>query len=191
MVKVSQSDMRAFQQLYEHYSSSVKNQMFLFTQSRQDVDELAQDVFLNMWKHRQKLAGMTSFKGYLYTAARNAVIGRLQRTSKKTQRQFISGNSEEAYLKTAIDNADDRLITSENLAIAREVIEQLPARKKEIFKLVIEDCLSYDEIAARLSLTRGAVKNHYYDAARLIKENLALRGLIHITTILFSSSFIQ
>src|ERR1700760_4744627 len=76
--EIAQGNRAEFRTLYTHYFSDVQRYIMLFEPSRSSMDELTQDVFIRIWEKRSYLAGVESFKSYLFMVTRNVVFNYLR-----------------------------------------------------------------------------------------------------------------
>lgn len=118
-------------------------------------DDVVQESYLKLWRARG-LGRIRSLKAYLFAIARNETLAvfRRQRSSPE-----ISVADWEA-LRILDDKADvvESLSTDQELALALEAIDDLPARCREVVRLRSLDGLSYGEIAAKLSISEHTVR---------------------------------
>ncbi|WP_143307666.1 RNA polymerase sigma factor [Chitinophaga vietnamensis] len=167
--RLAQGDERAFAHLYDQYQPKLYLFIFPLTAfSKQDTDEVIQDIFFKIWLRKETLTGVKSIQAYLFTMARNRLHD--LRTLHVRQREMISTleNHQPLHHSEVQENAQ----FNEYTAIARQAINRLPAQKKKIFSLRNEKGLSLDEIAEELQITKFAVKKQLYDAIRFVKEYL-------------------
>src|ERR1700754_375057 len=74
LLQIAQGDRNAFKVLYTAYFPHVQQYVSLFESGRESLDELTQDVFVRIWEKRARLAGVESFKGYVFLITRNVVF---------------------------------------------------------------------------------------------------------------------
>ena len=165
----------AFDSLFEVYSPKLFGFAMKYFKNESDAEELVQDVFVQVWEHRQTLKSELSFKSYLFTIALNQI------------RKYF--NKKAISLRYLESLQDDRSITanetinSDNFEIImqhiNQIIEQMPPRRREIFLKSKLEGISSNEIAAKLNITVGTVDNQVSEAlhfirARINSENLAM-----------------
>lgn len=149
-----QEDQNAFKQLYQALFFRLYQFAFSYVKSKENAEEVVNDVFLSLWQKRHTLSGITNFNVYLYVAVKNASLNflRKNRLPAPLSLDDLTVN----HLHLAAD-PESLLITTELRAAVREAIEQLPPRCKLIFKLIKEDHLSYREVAAILDISAKTV----------------------------------
>ena len=169
---VAVGDRNAFTQLYTEHLTNVFNYISLFTKSKDETEELIQDVFVKIWEKRERLVDVQSFKSYLFKIAKNKLIDQVRHRQIK-YRVF----AEVKRTKTiSEDITSDQTAYKEYYLIVQLAIEKLPARRKLIFKLSTENGLSLDEIAAKLNISKSSVKKQMYNASDFVRNYLAKHG---------------
>jgi RNA polymerase sigma-70 factor (family 1) len=156
----------SYEQLYRHYYPSLHRYLFFITRSKEDAEEIIQDVFLKVWIKKETLTGVRSFSSYLFRMAKNRVFDQGKRTQQHHRAVSILRDS----TPDTEDSSFANLLFSEYHAIALRAIDALPPRKKQIFLMNTRDELTAREIAERLGITRGAVKKQLYEATHFIRE---------------------
>lgn len=175
---VAEGDKTAFEQLYRQYEGGVDKYVLFITRSKEATEEIIQDVFVSVWKKREKLPALISFRAYLYQIARNRAISYLR--SIKTK--YTVAQLDESAPGDRQDHADHGMLYKEYYKIALDAIDILPERKRKVFALCFEEDLTLQEIALRLGISKSTVKQHLYSASASIRDYLRAHG--DITTIL-------
>lgn len=157
----------AFASLFNQYRDSVTQFITRFVKIPQLAEDLSQEVFLKIWQQREKLAGLQSFRAFLFIVARNHTLNCLQ-TAGRNQ-TAIGAVTRHALETRSPSPADDQVLTREYLEFLRRVIDDLPPRSREVFRLCREQQLSYDEVAAQLGISRNSVKNHMVYSMKILK----------------------
>lgn len=156
-------DSRSFEVFYKKYFTA----LCLFANSRVRDSELGrevvQEVFLSLWKNREKLVIHESAKSYLYRAVINRIIN-----------HFKHQKVEAAYLESlekdrTESNQADQFELEEKLF---RLIDDLPPRRKEVFTLSRFEGLRYKEIAGRLNISLKTVEGQMSQALKFLEENL-------------------
>jgi len=132
------------------------------------AEELAQDVFLELWRRREALAPDSSVAGYLMQAVRNRALNHLRHLAvQRKSAVYVEALSEPA------EHADARAQTTELQQALTHAIAALPPRTREVFVLSRERGLRYTEIAEQLGVTVKAVEANMSRALRMLREQLA------------------
>lgn len=172
LAAVAAGDRGAFTQLYTSHINNVYNYIYLFTKSREETEELLQEVFVGLWEKREKLAAVDSFKSYLYRAAKNRLITNVRHMQIKCRvLSEIKRSTDDSGHSTEFD-----VTYKEYLQVLQRAVAQLPPKRKQIFRLNTENGLSHDEIAEQLHITKSVVKNQLYKAYEFVRQYLAQHG---------------
>lgn len=174
-------DRVAFQQLYGHYFGVVQQYVRLFNPDPDKLDELTQDVFVRLWEKREKLLQVDSFRNYLFGLTRNQVLNYIR--SLKMQQKLRDMQQAPGELLTA--DADHKVLYSQYYQMAVTAIEQLPAGRKKVVKMSIEEGLSLDEIAERLNISKSGVKHQLYAGMSSVRQYLLEHAGISSSLFLF------
>lgn len=187
LFKIAEGDRNAFKDLYGHYFPIVQRYVTLFEPTKVYLDELTQDIFIKIWEKRDKLAGVESFKGYLFLMTRNTIFNYF-RSRKVEQRTRELGDPEEAGGGGGNDPVNT-LLYKQLYKIAAEAIEKLPEGRRKILKMSIDRGLSLDEIAAELNISRSGVKKQLYAGTAFVRQYLQDHGEMSLLLFVFLSLF--
>ncbi len=169
LLQISGGSERAFRAIYDIYFPRLSSFCFKLCKSETATEEIVQEVFINLWTHRSKLADLSSFEAYLFSMTRNRVIDYfrlLAKQAKVIQIWLTQRNDGE--------NEIDEQLDSEGLqSLIADSINQLSPQKKKVFELSREKGLSHDEIAEMLQLSKSTVKNHLSETLQYIRKHLA------------------
>ncbi|HYH55659.1 MAG TPA: RNA polymerase sigma-70 factor, partial [Anseongella sp.] len=184
--RVAEGDKEAFRDLYYSFGGELQRYVFLFTHSREDTEEILQDVFVKLWERRQMLVTIASFRGYIYRMARNRVLNYFRSAKARVRTEALSEREQQQPCETG---AADQLLYKQYYKLARQAISLLPERRKEVFLLRLEEGLSLQEIADQLRVSKSAVKQHLYSASGFIREYLRKHGVITVLLFQFMAFF--
>ena len=178
--RISESDPRAFRELFDHYAPKVNGFAFRITRSESIAEEVVQDVFMKIWQHRDGLRTVEYFPAYLFAITRNISLNVLKRLA-----------NEERANKSYVENArtdhteiEETNVYGEYRHILNQAIEGLPPQQKLVYSLCHGEGLKYEEVAQRLHISRLTVKTHMQHALRTIKSHVSMvtRILLPILT---------
>lgn len=184
--QISQGDRSVFKTLYIHYFSDVQRYIALFEPSGTSTDELTQDVFIRIWEKRSYLAGVDSFKSYLFMVTRNVVFNYLRGLKVQQKVKELDEALEEGGGAGVIE---DQLLYKQYYRIALEAMEKLPPGRRKVLKMSIDDGLTLDEIAVELNISRAGVKKQLYAATAFVRQYLHEHGEITALLFVFLSLF--
>ncbi|MEO7311867.1 MAG: RNA polymerase sigma-70 factor [Chitinophagaceae bacterium] len=161
-------DSGAFRQLFLLLAAPLRQFAYTIIHSKEKAEEIVEDVFVNIWQHRNTLGDVKNLRVYLYVATKNTALNYLRKMSGQPHHDVI----EYAHVEIADDdpNPEQILITSQMRRRIDEVIQQLPPKCKLIFKMAKEDRLRYREIADILNITVKTIDNQLAIALKRISE---------------------
>ncbi|NMB51384.1 MAG: RNA polymerase sigma-70 factor [Bacteroidales bacterium] len=174
MKEIKAGNLIAFDSLYRRYNKKIYNYILSLLKSSEDAENVLQDVFLNLWLNRGKLKKCSSVRLYIFKIAHNAAISVIRKKIKESQ--FIEElKSMQIYSEnlTEIDAENNKL--NYNL---HKIINELPARQKEVYILHHIEGLKYSEISKRLNISTNTVENHMARALKTIRLKLTSYNLL-------------
>jgi len=154
--RIAHDDHWALRQLYDHYSNPFYQLAYAIVHSREMAEEIVEDVFIQVWRHRTRISRIENLQLYLYVTARN--ISKTYLRKYKNQR-FINFDEVELPFYRLEITPEDMMISGEIVQRINTAINELPPRCRLIFKLVKEDGLRYREVAELLHLNLKTVEN--------------------------------
>lgn len=169
LYKISTGNEDAFRQLVQDYSDRLFQFAFSLMKNSEDAEEIIYDVFLKVWQLREQLPEGDQFLFYLYRAVKNTSLNYLKKRNKTKK-------TESAYyleaVKECLQTPEDIVISNENVAQIKQVVNALPPRCRQIFILVKEDDLSYRQVAELLDISPATVNVQMSIAIRKIWQAL-------------------
>ena len=163
--QLSLGSQEALKSLYDGAGSKLFQFAYSIVHSKEIAEEVIQDVFLEVWKNRQKFATIENLKLYLYICTRNMSITHLRKSNK--HRSFSLDEIKLPFLKVE-STPEDLFITGEMLHRINFAINNLPLQCRLIFKLVKEDGFKYREVAELMQISQKTVENQMGIAIRKI-----------------------
>lgn len=160
-------DQKAFRELYNSRFARLYRFSFSIVHSKEYAEEIVNDVFMNLWRRRNKLHKITNPDVYLYVAVKNHSLDYLSREHLRNTTDICELGAE--HLKFTSD-PENLMITAEMTKKLEQVIQQLPPKCKMIFKLVKEDGLKYKEVAAILNLSVKTIEAQLTIATKRITQ---------------------
>ena len=168
---LSKGNLLAFNTLFREYGSRLYRFANGYLKSDAESEELVQEVFTIIWEKREGLKSGLSFKSYLFTIAFN-IIRKHFRTKAYLSEYLKSGISSDMDMQTSEKINYDSLHK-----YITELVNQLPARRKEIFIKSRFEGMSVKEIAEELKISHKTVENQLTDALKFIRTNLNRESL--------------
>lgn len=162
----------AFASLVERYQDRVFRLLGRYCRDQVECEDLAQDVFLKVFRKLHTFQGDSQFFTWLYRIAVNAATDHLSKASSRRLRLV----EDDASLDTGGDRDEQSpaapLMTAELAAVTRSIVDSLPEKFRTILVLREFEDLSYTEIAAVLQIQLGTVESRLFRARQRFKEAL-------------------
>ncbi len=162
----------AFASLVERYQDRLFRLLGRYCRDQVECEDLAQDVFLKVFRKLHTFQGDSQFFTWLYRIAVNAATDHLSKASSRRLRLV----EDDASLDTGGDRDEQSpaapLMTAELAAVTRSIVDSLPEKFRTILVLREFEGLSYTEIAAVLQIQLGTVESRLFRARQRFKEAL-------------------
>jgi RNA polymerase sigma-70 factor (ECF subfamily) len=175
MERVGAGDHEAFRELVERHQVAVLGTVAKMLGNPSEAEDIAQQVFLRIWRNAKRYRPDAKFTTYLYTITRNLVFNETRRRSRKKE---VSADELEENSNHLIAASSDRQPDSELLQVELQravdaAIAGLPEAQRMAVVLRRYEQLSYEEIAEVLSLSVSAVKSLLFRARTTLRETLS------------------
>lgn len=182
--RIGIGDERAFRQLFEQYSSTVYSFSLKLTRSADQAEEIVQDVFLKLWVRRATLVQIENFNAWLFTVTRHQALNILrQKAIEGRAKLVLQQHSPQTHCDT-----EETVVLRDYQQLLDRAIRRLPPQQQLVYSLCRRDGLPYDEVAARLNISRLTVKTHMQQALRTIRSQLTELVRLSATILLLLST---
>jgi RNA polymerase sigma factor (sigma-70 family) len=151
--------------LFERHHRALFQFFYRLTGSREQSEDLVQDVFLRILKYRESYQARSSFTAWMYQVARSAQIDSFRK--RKPESQWNEDGPEPASKEPAVD---ERMRKRQEIAMLERALEALPSDKRELLVLSRYQNLKYQEIGEMLGCDANAVKLRVYRALRSLSQ---------------------
>lgn len=169
----------AFQQLLEMYQQKVFGTCLSFVPNREDAEDIAQEVFLEVYKSIQKFKGNSKVSTWIYKISTNKCLEFIRKKNTKKRFAFlqsIAGNEiplDKTNFYTEFNHPGVLLENKEKIAIIYKAINTLPENQRIIFTFAKLDGKSYQEIVDITGKSLSSVESILFRAKKNLKEKLA------------------
>jgi len=172
--RIRTGSVESFEALYREFAPGLLAFAFTHVRSREIAEELVQELFLNLWRYRQKWVLVRSLKAYLFGALRKRITS-YQRTATVRREVQPTTTDMMAWLSDVpgTARADDRIREVDLLQAIDRAVAALPQRCRETFLLVRQQRLSYAEAADVLGVSVKAVEMNMVRAFAALRRSLA------------------
>jgi RNA polymerase sigma-70 factor (ECF subfamily) len=174
MQLVGRGDTAALEELIERHQSLVAGTVARMLGSNSDVEDIAQQVFIRVWKSAGRYVARARFTTWLLKITRNLVFNELRRSKRHAQVPIqTEPGAEERPLEDETAQAPDASLLETELQQAIEsAITQLPESQRMALILRRYEEMSYEEIGEILDLSVPAVKSVLFRARTELRERL-------------------
>jgi RNA polymerase sigma-70 factor, ECF subfamily len=165
---LQQGNKEAYAEIYERYKNLLYNHAYKKLGNQEEVKDVLQELFTNLWNKRADIPVTMNLSGYLYAGIRNRILNLL--SHKQVENKYIASLQqfigEEAY------TTDLAIREKEFAALIQKEIDQLPPKMREVFLLSRSAYLTHQEIAERLSISEQTVAKQVTNALRILRVRL-------------------
>ena len=168
VVALSTGDYEAFHVLYEKHHRALYFFALKLSNNPHEAEELVQSVFVTIWETRQNIDPSKPFSTYLFSIARNRFYDMLRkRVTENIYADYIlqQKNSVSYDLEKQIED-------KEIYEIIRKLLQQIPKRRQEIFRMSREENLSYKQIAKKMQISENTVDTHIRNVLDFLRKEL-------------------
>ena len=156
----------AFEALYEQYKNLVFKNAYLITGSREEAQDILQEVFVSVWKSRQTF---NPDKGKLTTWLHRITVNKCLERKRKKKLTFVS--LEKVDLPQT-QSSDEVLVSRQEYERLIEAMNTLETKHRVVLVLRYFNDLSYEEIAQTVGVPLGTVKSRINQALKLLRGQL-------------------
>ncbi|QDU97462.1 RNA polymerase sigma factor [Lignipirellula cremea] len=170
MAQVAQGERECLGLLVRRYASPLLTFLVRMMGDQHRAEELFQEVFLAVWKHRKQYTFPKPFKSWLFTIAAN----RCRADFRSAKPQPLPISALETSVKASNGPApDDALLGQETAQQVAAAVALLPPQQRTVVVLRIWNGLSYAEIAVATGRAEGTVRSHMHHALAALRTSLA------------------
>ena len=161
-------DFAAFEELYKKYGHSLYNFALKLSKNPHEAEELAQSVFVSMWETRQSIDTSQPFGTYLFSIAKNRFYDMLRkRVSESCYVDYILHQD-----LLLADDLEKQIEDNEVSEIINTLLEKVPERRRNIFRMNREEDMSYKQIAEKLQISENTVDTQIRNVLNFLRKEL-------------------
>lgn len=174
------SDKDYYSKVYSIYFPKLVRFSQTYLLSREDAENVVQDIFLYLWENRDRIPMLGNLNAYLFTVVRNRCIDfiRKQTTAGEKRQSLTELEEKELQFKLySLQKFDENNFSVSDIeSLISQAVDLLPARCREIFILSRMEGLRHKEIAERLDISVNTIESQI--AIALKKLKVALKDYI-------------
>lgn len=169
LAALREGDEHALKQIFNLHYSRLLSDIYRIVPDNDACQDLAQEVFVELWRKRSEIDIHTSLRAYLHRAAVNRALNYL-----KISRRFVFDEPDQ-LVRTADPSAGDIDIKEKQDNLEAELyaaIDTLPEKCRIVFSLSRFEQLSHREIAEKLGISVKTIENQITKAMKILREAL-------------------
>lgn len=178
MLRVKEGDESAFEYLVQKYRRAMVSFMYRMAHSSTVAEELAQEVFLRIYRSRSGYEATAKFTTWMYRIATNLAVNHARDTRHERPENMVSLDVPDAETGQTLDipgnspTAEEDIIRQERLAAIRKHVEALPERQRLAVIMHKFQQMDYKQIADVLKLSESATKSLLFRAYQTLRVQL-------------------
>lgn len=178
MLRVTAGDEASFNFLVEKYHRAMIHFLFRMVRNQAIAEEMAQEVFLRVYRSRESYRAEAKFTTWLYRIATNLAVNHARDTKHERSAQTIYLDAPDPESGTTPDVADDepsveeRLVRDERMAAIRKHVMALPERQRMAVLMHKYQGMDYRQIGEVLKLSESATKSLLFRAYQTLRDKL-------------------
>lgn len=163
---LSKGDVDAFDWIFLRYQPKVVAFINGFLKNTTLSEDIAQDIFLQVWENRQRLGEIEYLQSFLYKMAKNKVCNYFDHLQVEMKYQSVQiVENQDSYL-----SPEELLFAAELDILIERTLESLTTQQKKIFQMSRFEGLSNAEIADLLKISKRTVENHITAALSQLRQ---------------------
>src|SRR5271156_3521830 len=178
MLRVKAGDESAFDYLVQKYRRPLVNFMYRMARNTAAAEDLAQEVFLRVYRSRHTYEASAKFTTWLYRIATNLAVNHARDTRHERPEVTVSLDEPDEETGTTLDVADstmsaeESLVRRERMLAIRAKVEALPERQRLAVVMHKYQQMDYKQISDVLKLSESATKSLLFRAYETLREQL-------------------
>ena len=178
MLRVKQGDSAAFTELVEKYKQPVMNVVYRILRDATESEDMAQNVFVQVYKSAHRYEISAKFSTWLFTIARNLCLNELRRRSRHPAESLdaVRPDDVDQPLRQFEDKKNftppESLLQNELAQKIEAALAELPENQRTAILLCRQNELSYEEISKVLDCSLSATKSMIHRGRETLKEKL-------------------
>ena len=176
MLRVKDGDAYSFELLLGKYRRPVVNYLYRMVQNQGVAEELAQEVFLRVYRARANYEPTAKFTTWLFRITTHLALNSLRDHKGEKRQHSLDVEQEDRQAFEPADtrsNREQEMVAAAHLDVVRRAIAALPEKQRAAVLMHKYEELDYSQIAGALSCSVSAVKSLLFRAYETLRERLA------------------
>jgi len=178
MLLVKQGDTEAFAELMDKYKQPVMNVVYRMLRDATEAEDVAQNVFVQVYRSASRYQVASKFSTWLFTIARNLCLNEIRRRSRHPAESLeapnpaMEGEAWRQFEDTKTFGPPDKVLHGELEEKIELALMELPENQRLAILLCRQDELSYEQIADVLGCSLSATKSLIHRGREALKQKL-------------------
>jgi RNA polymerase sigma-70 factor (ECF subfamily) len=161
---INQSDNRAYKALFNRYYKVLLGTAINIIKDVDAAKDAVQEVFIQIWKNREKLEIQSSLESYLKRSVINRCLNAINREKRFEDEESLK------HHQSSLTTVSEKLEADDMQRIIDNALEKVPEKSRLVFILKRQEGLSLKEIAEKLDISPKTVENQITRALKVLKE---------------------
>jgi RNA polymerase sigma-70 factor, ECF subfamily len=179
--RLRERDEKAFREMVDTYGDRIYNLTYRMLGNRAEAEDLAQEVFITVFKSIDQFRGDSKFSTWLYRVTANHCKNRIKYLARRHERgkaefddriEHDEGSDGPMVMPRSSPRPDQQLEGAEMELVLQAAIGELDDEQRILVVLRDVEDLSYDEICAITELPEGTVKSRLHRARMALRKKL-------------------
>jgi len=129
------------------------------------AQEITQEIFIKIWRHRENLSTIDQPESYILTIAARHTLDQIKKRLNENRmlQRFSAG------LSLTHNDPEDLLLLKDTEELIQRAVDQLPPQQRSVYLLSRREGMSYEEIGRELNISPNTVRNHLVKALAAIR----------------------
>ncbi len=177
MLRFRDGDAQAFTSLFVKYRKKIINYCYRFFSNQEVAEELAQEVFMKVYKSAQGYRPDAAFSTWLFRIATNVCLNELRKkryhsTTDSLDAPLFENSGHSRDIEDSTSQPHEIIESQERDEMVKNAILKLPGKQRAALLLRTYNGFSYNEIAMQLGSTESGVKSLIFRGRESLKETL-------------------
>ena len=168
--QLKQESQDAFNRIYNMYSARLYAYCMQYVKSREDTEEIVQDVFIKLWINRHSIIHGEHLSAFIFKIAKNQIINRYKsRINSYVFEEYVNYYNEE---QCSVSDTSAIVEYDDFCKSLKKAMKNLSSTQREVIECVKLNQMSVKETAVKLRLKEQTVKNALSAGLKVLKEIL-------------------
>tara|TARA_B100000809_G_scaffold241179_1_gene264153 strand:+ start:2617 stop:3198 length:582 start_codon:yes stop_codon:yes gene_type:complete len=168
LASLKRGEEKALKIMYEKYWKSLYISSYKLLKNKELSEDIIQDVFMDVWRNRSKIDIQISLKSYLYACVRYKVFYEFRKNKDFQRVELVEDLDRRFQMATP----ETKVMHKELISTIDAIVDTMPEKCKEVYKLSREEQLTHKEIATQLNISTKTVENHITKALKMMRTGL-------------------